>query len=36
MYANYGYANINFIAAQRSVHSSLTTNAVTGGVNLKF
>jgi outer membrane immunogenic protein len=36
MYANYGSTNINFIAAQRSVHSSLTTNAVTGGVNLKF
>ena len=32
----YGSSNINFIALQRSVHTSLNTNSLTGGVNLKF
>jgi outer membrane immunogenic protein len=36
MYANYGSANVNFIALQRSTRTSLTTNAVTFGVNLKM
>jgi opacity protein-like surface antigen len=37
MYADYGTADINYIAPlSRSVHSSLTGNSLTGGVNLKF
>ena len=36
MYANYGTSDINFLALQRSVHTSLTSNSLTAGVNLKF
>lgn len=36
MYANYGTANINYLALQRSVHTSLNTSALTFGVNLKM
>ena len=37
MYTNYGTATINFIAPlSQSVRTSLNTNAVVAGVNLKF
>jgi outer membrane immunogenic protein len=37
MYANYGTADITYIAPlSRSVHSSLSSNTLTAGVNLKF
>ena len=36
MYANYGTSDVNFLALQRSVHTSLTSNSLTAGVNLKF
>jgi len=36
MYASYGTAHINYIALQRSVSTSLNSNSVTFGVNLKM
>ncbi len=37
MYASYGTATVNFIAPlSQSVHTSLNTNAITVGANLKF
>ena len=36
MYANYGTGHVNYIALQRSTRTSLDTNALTFGVNLKL
>jgi len=36
MHSDYGSANINFIALQRLTYTSLNSNAVTFGVNLKM
>jgi outer membrane immunogenic protein len=36
MYSNYGNANIDYTVAQRLAHTSLSTNALTAGVNVKF
>jgi len=36
MYASYGTSDVNFLALQRSVHTSLSTSSLTAGVNLKF
>ncbi len=37
MYASYGTATVNYIAPlSQSVHTSLTSNSLTAGVNLKF
>ncbi len=36
MYANYGTATVNFLGLSRSVDTSLTSNTLTAGVNIKF